>query len=231
MKTLAFAATLIAVLPATASARLCADPAQVLARASDCYDNEYVSEAAVSCIEGFEASVKAATAGMSAAQAAAGKASKDSQSARQQNANTDYKLSEATLNALLASARAARAETQVYFKNVLEPEDADEPEITGGDIDAFLNDEACYKDNRDVIQSVLDTFDEHIANLEKAKAASQSLGAGAADYRDDLNNVMPGQGVQPGTAPADPGASFKGQDQRRDSDITGTERLKKETKR
>ena len=230
MKSLVIAASLIAAIPSAAHARLCADPARVLAKASDCFDNEHLSEAAIECVEGFEASVKAATTGMSAAQAKAAAASKDSQAARQQNANVDYKLSAATLTALLASARAAKAETEVYFKSVLEPEDADEPEITGDDIDAFLNEEACYKDNRDVIQSVLDTFDEHIANLEKAKAASQDLGSGAASNRDEMNNVVPGQGVQLST-PAQPGPGFKGQDERRDSDITGTERLKKETKK
>ena len=230
MKSLVLAASLIASFPASASARLCADPERVLAKASDCFDNEYISEAAIECVEGFEASVKAATAGMSAAQAKAGAASKDSQAARQQNANVDYRLSAATLTSLLASARAARAETEVYFKSVLEPEDADEPQITGSDIDAFLNEEACYKDNRDVIQSVLDTFDEHIANLEKAKASSQDLGSGAAANRDEMNNMAPGQGVQPSTA-AQSGAGFKGQDERRDSDITGTERLKKDTRK
>ncbi len=162
-------------LSASAAVRYCADPADLHAKAQDCSDNELFSGAAVECLEGIEKAIEMQKAAVSANLASKGAASKANQAGKQNNAMLDYALSKDVLNLLIAQAKAAQLEAAGFYDNVIWPTDWDEPKITGKNFDAFLNSDGCYKDNRDMIASVLANFDTYIAQLEEARDVAEKM--------------------------------------------------------
>ncbi|RZA06969.1 MAG: hypothetical protein EOP11_08990 [Proteobacteria bacterium] len=215
-------------MPAAAHARYCADPAKVAEQIQDCQDNERMSEAAVLCLEKFEKAINVATAAVNVGMAAKGAASKATQAGKQSNALADYQLSQAALAALIAEGQGAQEETAKFFDAVVWPEDADEPEIVGNDFEAFVNGEACYKDNRDVIGKVMSVFDNHLTQLIEAKDQSQALEAGSGKNEGKMGSLNGEAGNAGASSAADAKAkagakapAISGEDKRGESGISG----------
>jgi hypothetical protein len=202
------------------AARQCEDPAVVNARVADSTENEYFAEAAVLCLMKFEKALEVSKATVAAKSAV--NAAKDSatQASKQNNAMLDYKLSKDSLDRLIAQAKQAQEETAEYFDSVVWPEDFDEPEITGPDLDAYLNSDPDYKDNRDLIANVLSDFYTYIAELEAARDGSEQLEAATSGNQSTMSSLGTSSVSAKPTKAAAPAPTKK--DKQRQSDITGT---------
>lgn len=215
--------------PGFAQARFCEDPARINQQVQDCSDNERFSEAAVLCLEKFEAAISLAKGAVNAGSAMNSAASKSQQSSKQTNAKKDYQLSKATLNTLISQAKAAQEETSKYFDGVVWPEDFDNEELTG-DLDEFLKSESCYQDNRELIGKVLGNFDNYISQLIAAKEQGETLEAGTKGNEGGLTSltqendtVLPDSAKKKSALPP-----IKGRPSYRpESDISGTKEEKK----
>lgn len=211
--------------PAAFAGYYCADPKLVAGKThGDCSDNEYVSEAAVLCLEKLEAEIDAAQKAVSAAAAAHAQADAGTQQSKEQNAGADYHFSEATLALLIAHAEKAQAEIVQYDKKVLAmPEDFDEPEITGMDTETYLKSTPCFADNRKVLQNVLLDFDKHISDLQFAKDNSEKLRGGTQTNAAGLGTVSEQKRAKGTHGSGGPKPAVdSGKEKVRGSDITGT---------
>lgn len=190
--------------PAQAS-MVCASLESLASEANDCTDNIVFAEAAVECLEKLEGAIDAQKKAVSADMKKLGNQAKSTQAAKQANSMLDYRLSKATLERLIGMAKDAQRETSGFLDSVMWPEDSDNPDITGPDFEAFLESDSCYKDNKDVITSVLKDFDDHIADLEKAKEVSQTLEASTQGRETSMDSLVPGtMSAKPTRAVASP---------------------------
>ncbi len=201
-------------------ASYCHEASVVAAQFEDCGDNEYVSEAAILCLQKIEAEVKSAQAVVSTSAAANAARSKKSQTGKQNNAMKDYNFSKETLDTLIARAKGAQDEVLAYEPLLKYPEDYNEPEITGMTPEAYLQNTACYQDNRNVLDTVLREMDYVIFDLEHARDVSEDLSGATNQNQSGLESVnasrAAGQTAGKGTA------QKKGSSQNSQSDITGT---------
>ncbi len=218
---LVFCAFLFFIFPAQA-ARYCDSPAVLNKKVKDCNDNEIFAGAAVECLEKFEKAVGVGKAAVTKGMAAKAKASHASQSDKQKNSMLDYALSAASLDALIKLGEQAQTETAKYYDSVVWPEDFDEPQVTGPDLDAFLNSDPCYKDNRDLIANVLEDFDSQLNQLREARDAAKTLEKAAGGRKTSLDSVGAGA-VSSGKKGKLPVAKGKKKSKKDASDVTGTQ--------
>lgn len=215
-------ALLLLVLPTLAEAGFyCTPPDELNQNVEDCTDNDYMSEAAVLCLQKFEKSIKVAQAAVKTTTAAQNAAAKKTQAGKQNNAMLNYNFSKATLDSLIAQGKQAQEEVAFYYDDVALPEDTDEPRITGPDLQAFLDSNSCYKDNRDAIAMVLEDFDHHLSELQGARDVSQDLENATNKNETQLDTINSGQ-VTGGKAAAGAGVP-KGKKVAPKSTITGVE--------
>lgn len=164
---------------APAEAAYCRDFKSLKKKVEFCDDNEHYSEAAVLCLQALEKQVAAATKAMDKSLAKPGERSAQKDSL--DNTDSNYKLSAATLNVLLAMAKGGAAEVLRYAESLELPEDADNEQITKGDVDGFIMQAECYSRADKVMNKVLGRYLHHILSLERAKAASLA-NSGAANF-------------------------------------------------
>lgn len=222
---IAYAVLLSVTLEPAKASQVCASPDSLAAEANDCTDNIVFSEAAVECLEKLEGAIDAQSKAVSASMKNIGSQAKRSQAAKQTNSKLDYRLSKATLEKLIAMAKNAQRETSGFLDSVMWPEDFDNEEITGPDFEAFLESDSCYKENKDLITNVLKDFDDHIAELEKAKEASQVLEASTQGRETSMDSIVPNSMSAKPTrvvASPDPGSGKKKPKLRKPT-ITGVE--------
>jgi hypothetical protein len=203
----------------------CADPKMVESRAQgECSNNEYVSEAAVLCLEKLEAEIAAARALVSTAAAAHSQASRKGQEGKEANAGADYAFSEETLARLRKHAEQAQTEIVALDKTVLAmPEDYDEPEVTGLSPEAYLRSVPCFSDNRKVIADVLLDIDEHVSDLEVARGAAAGLKAGTQHNAGAMGSAADLKKATGKKSGAGMGAKEAGSSKSPESTVTGVE--------
>lgn len=197
-------------------------PLKELLRAVDsCDQNERYAEAAVDCLESLERRVAAASQGLALAMKAhqGGKQDKSFGSSK-----ADYRLSEQTLNLLLAQTEASAKEVLAYGKNVVFPEDFDSDEAVAGNVEGFLR-EPCFSDTHDILDSVLGELKRHHESLSAVKQASISMKQDSATSQKNIEveadsgtKVLRGQPGSPSHVQGGDGNQ---------SGVSGKEKLKK----
>lgn len=184
----------------------CVDAEKIYNQVESCEENDAYVDQAEKCLERLEDSIMAEKAKM--------KFSADKNKNQSKNFGTavaDYGLSETTLNKLIAQAQQATSELEMYPGLVVLPEDSDEPEMNGGDEEAFANSVPCFGETQKSIESVLKDMDDITNELKAAKTASTDLknansaNKGTVDSANpnaasDLN--MQSQGQTTGATPA-----------------------------
>lgn len=162
----------------------------------NCTDNGKYVDAGIGCFLEFEGMVKkdAGEAFVKMSQSnkkhVGGKA--NSQASGMAGATADLKISEATLDMLIAAGKIAQKSLDGYSRNIYFPEEWDAPEeLIGNGLD-YLNSSACYAEPRDMLQDMKDRTDRYVKDLEKAKKAVVAM-KGVTDSRDQnldsANNV------------------------------------------
>lgn len=156
------------------AANFCAEPERVFERVESCEENDLFVDQAEDCLESLEKLVSAEKAKM--------KFSADkskNQSKTVSTAASDYKLTMATLDRLIAQAKLAGDDVHTYMALTVLPEDFEEPEINGGDEEAFANSVPCFGETKESLGGVLKDIDDITAELEAAKLASSNLKSGS----------------------------------------------------
>ncbi|MGZ3740933.1 MAG: hypothetical protein ACXVB9_16260 [Bdellovibrionota bacterium] len=226
----AFAAlTFAAPARAAKSVDYCVPVKKLTDRLSSCTDNEILfGDAAVSCLDKFEADATATAAELQKTLLGAGANADDakSQQALLQGTEKNYAETKLRLGLLIASGQRALQQIGEYRANPAMPEDFESAESMGFTTDAFLKSIPCFEENRqlmvDVGQDILDKLTElkgardAVAAMEKASgAAKDAVGADSNGSSAAVTNSHAG-----GEA-----ATFKsGTASGGASDITGTER-------
>lgn len=200
----------------------------------DCDSNGKYVDAGMACLKALQDRIKAET----------GTARRQLRSSQNQNigggrnsqentlagATDGYQISQATLQGLIAAAKIAKANVDSYLGNIYYPEEFDAPREVIGDPEEYLNSEQCYAEPRDLLNDMLDKIDQHIADLEKAKAASAGLESGSTQNDAGLGTQTAPRtraGTTRGQGATRTRQAPQGQAGARGSDISGTERLQK----
>lgn len=198
----------------------------------DCSQNEYISEASVKCLQRLEAAVSGASKELGKKLIAPKKKDASAQALTFDNSGSNYNMSVAKLDALLAQARASALEVVAYQKVTVLPEDFDEPTITGGDEDKFLDESECYSRADKVNDRVLIRFAEHILSLEDARkvASAHEATSGASEKNIEVNSLTGAEPIKTGVGKGAPGTPVKGV-RRGNSSVSGIEKDAAENKK
>lgn len=179
----------------------CTKLADLKKKALTCGENHVFADAAIACVTKLEAEVKAVSHLLDAALKKGVVAGEKTQGTSQGSAERGYGNTRTTLGALVTMAQMSRNEVAAYGKNVVFPEDSDNPEIVGPDLHAFLKGSECYSGNVVLIQQVLNDFDRHIQQLSAAYAATSAKGAASGGNKAEMVHEG-GKIMKSGKAPA-----------------------------
>jgi hypothetical protein len=204
-----------------AQARFCHSPQELESRVETCEENAYYAEAAVLCVEAFKKKVDKVAGTTARALDKSIAKMVDAQDKNFDTTGKGYQASEAALSDLIKEGEARLAEADAYLDQVVFPEDAGEG---GGDASEDLNQSICYKRNTDVIGLVKKDFTRKLNELKAARTAAASL-RGVSDGRETklgAGSAKPAK-VESGKDTNLKLPSYKGEDKRGQSDISGTE--------
>ena len=217
---------------AAAKGFTCSTARDLSRNAASCDDNGQYADAGIDCLEKLEKLIatKAAAAKITlqlsnAAHVGGGNAK---QATSFLGSDADYKIAMAALDDMIASAKKARRNVDSYLDNIFFPEEFDAPEELIGDNLEFIKGSRCYAEPKGLIEKTVETIDQHIADLQRAKQSAAQLGAQSSDRLGKVGEGDLVRGVEtPSTQSAVFGAKPKGKEYR-PSDVTGTEKLKKQ---
>lgn len=203
-----------------AEAGYCKSAAEIDAGVSSCEDNPLYATQAKLCLAELEREVKSTTATLAAAMQAnqGGKQDKSLDSSKK-----DYRASEAALHQLLLRTQGTLREVEEYKKGVVFPEDFENDEVVGNDVEGFLRSEPCFNDTHDDLDAVLVKLREHEKNLLAARDISQNLKVGSATSQQKLE-VDQRSGAQVLQKQVVKSGNDKGKQDSKSS-VSGTERL------
>ncbi len=168
-----FLAALLLALPAQALA--CPSLARLDDENDSCEDNGKYVDAGAACFLDFEGMVKKdageAFVKMSQSNKKHVGGAKNSQASGMAGATADLKISEATLDLLIAAGKIAMKNLDGYSRNIYFPEEWDAPEeLIGKGID-YLNSSPCYAEPRDILKDMNERTAKYVRDLEAAKKA------------------------------------------------------------
>ncbi|RYZ95415.1 MAG: hypothetical protein EOP11_24955 [Proteobacteria bacterium] len=200
----------------------CRPAGAVGAKVNDCEENKTFLTQAEECREALAKEVARGSAGLAAL---IGKGAADSQSANFSSTVKDYGTSAAELSRLIAVAILAAKDLDSYLDWVVLPEEVDNPDIAGPDMQKYADSVACYGENVKGIKNEIAKVVAMQGQLEAARVASGALGAAAGISGTGIraNEAAPAQtpGGKPSAAPT---TDFKGDYQPGLSDISGTKK-------
>jgi hypothetical protein len=169
----------------------------------NCLSNGKYVDAGITCFTGFEAAVKKQSVVTSKLLGASNQAhvggDANAQKSGMAGSQADYQIANATLDALIAAGKAARASLVSYSKDVYYPEDWDAPSEVIGDPVAYLNNSPCYAEPRDMLQDMVSRTDGYLNDLENAKKAATAMRDLSRD-RDQHLDQLPGSQRAPASA-------------------------------
>ncbi len=202
----------------------CTNPERLNSEVQSCDGNSRYGEAGLSCTKQFEQLVQqqagAASKKMGASNAGVG----SHQAQNFSGAASDYNISKETLDELIRAGEHTKTQVEAYLQNIVYPEDFDAPPAVIGDPIEFLDKEGCYSENRDGLENLLDTIDDHLEDLAKAKAASVARQDTSSGREGNLNNSL----VKGAASTKAQGAKVpSGKSQNGASDVTGTKPKRK----
>ncbi|RZA09837.1 MAG: hypothetical protein EOP11_00345 [Proteobacteria bacterium] len=198
----------------------CRPAASVGAKVNDCEENKIFLAQAGECREALAKEVAKGSASLAAI---IGKGGADSQGANFSSTAKDYGASAAELTRLIAVAVLAAKDLDSYLDWVVLPEEVDNPDIAGPDMQKYADSVACYGENVRGIKAEIAKVVSMQGQLEAARAASGSFGAAAAASGTNIraSQTAPAP-VTGGKTSAAPAANFKGDYSPGLSDISGT---------
>lgn len=213
----------------------CPSLENLMEEAEECSDNGRFGEAGISCVKALEDAIRQqaelARASMKASnEKHTGEQAGNAQTHNFAGSGANYQISRTTLEELIAAAKGTRASVNSYLNGIYYPEDFDAPEEVIGDPIEFLDNNACYNDNRIGLENLVKQVDKKIAELEAALSESQKretgsnqreIGQGTAG----LGKVTGGKNTGP-PKPLPSGSAKGGASPRTKSDITGTKESK-----
>lgn len=201
----------------------------------DCESNSVFSKAGEACVSSVEKTIKGKSGEVALALAASNLAhtgdGNNAQSSNFTGAAADYAISLAALQDLIRAAKVVRVKVADLPNHIYYPEDFDAPEEVIGNPVEFLDSQDCYNDARTSLERSLKKIDKQIADLEKsykAAAARGNVSSGRASDTTSLNNAA-GEKDGKNTAPTLP--NYKGEDKKRQSDISGTKEAEEKKKK
>jgi hypothetical protein len=177
-------------LPSLAGAAVC-QPYKDL-KAADCTHNPRYVKAASACWKRFEAAAVLAKKQLeSELKNAQGKESKG-QTAQQGKSSVAYRKAQATLGKLEAEAGSALAELDQYLDNIVLPEDFGSEAIMAsfGGVGPFLEAQACYSENRALVEEVYSRFEEEKKNLQIARKSAATGGQVSDTHGSDMGSLV-----------------------------------------
>jgi hypothetical protein len=191
-------------------------------RSTGCTDNQVVYvESAVECLEKFEAEAKIVSAAL-ATQLSLGNGANQKSSVNDSKGN--YTQAKQSLLNLIAKGAVALKEMQDYQESLDPPEDVENIEEMGISLDDFLAGIPCYDDNRKLLIEVKRDLQKRIAELEVAKEKSLQMESMLKEAKMESHNQLEAAETR---VPANEKVKVKPKNYR-PSDISGTEKIKKE---
>jgi hypothetical protein len=192
-----------------------------LIQVTDCEDNDAFIHEGDNCLTKLENAVKAASLAMTKGFS---KNDQQKQAKKFNSALRDNAVSSATLAGLMATADQAIADVKSYQAALEEPEDADEPEVTQGNPEAYKMSVDCYGDTKHSLEGIVADIEHVKHDLASAKQAADANAAASGTRERQVDNssstkIIRGQGK--------PAALPKGTPKNRDSDVSGTVEPKK----
>jgi hypothetical protein len=191
----------------------------------DCTKNHLYSEQAIDCLNDMEKAIQTAVAQLNKDLDTAKKNSAQNKTLSSSTGN--YFLSEKKLNLLLSRAIASSNEIKAYKENVVLPEDHDSELLKSEeDFENFINGVSCFSDNHQVLEYVLEDFDEIIKDLTMARDASLLKKTDSNSREADMDGGTVIKNAGSNSKITVPTPTKRG-DPIRESDISGTEKLQK----
>lgn len=217
--------------PARAEAQptsYCRPGKRILEKVDHCEGNALYVRQAKECREALEKDVARTSKSLEKLLAGGGEGS---QSANFAATVKDYGTSGAQLDHLILLATLAAKDVGAYQDFVVQPEDIENPDIAGSDPQKFADSVPCYADTMKGLKENLSLLEKMKAQLVAARAATASFG-GQAAKRQDAIQASPADGAA-ATTPAGKAAAPAGgfttrQKNPNQSDVSGTEEVKKE---
>lgn len=194
-----------------------------------CEDNDVISGAAAHCLQQTRLAVKAAALGVAANVDTISDKNKLKQAKTMSASEFNYNLSKNTLDALIATAKASREEVAGYTDYLLEPEDSDEDDVNEGSKKNYLNKNACFQENAELIKAVVSEYDDMIKSLIMARNASVSNETNSAQYKTNIENTTQNKAADQQKTTILPNSPTK-KTLHKASDISGTEEEKNKKK-
>ncbi len=172
--------------------RFCADLSTLRDHVQSCEDNQFYAAQGILCMKKLKSDVDKAASDL-------GKTLSAQISAQNQSFDTsgaNFQAARAKIDSLLALVALSKGELREYKRNLLLPEDADNPEITGPNLGDFLQANECYADQQEVLDMVLADVDVMEKELRMAREVAS---LSAADMEEKSANVqaLPATAVQP----------------------------------
>lgn len=192
----------------------------VAAKANDCDDNKVFAAQAKECREALGQEVSRGSAGLAKL---IGQGGAGSQSANFGATAQDYGTSAAELTRLIGVATLAAADLDSYLDWVVLPEDVDNPEVAGDDMQKYAESVDCFGNAVRAIRGEISAVNQMRTQLEAARAASGALGATAAKAGASVGAGPVAAPTETGGKKSDaPKTDFPGDHRPGQSDISGT---------
>lgn len=203
----------------------CRPATSVATKVNDCEENNVFAGQAKECREALGGEVNKASGALAKL---IGQSGAGSQSANFSATAKDYGTSAAELTRLIALATVAAADLDSYLDWVVLPEDVDNPEIAGNDMQKYAESIGCFGNNVKAIRDEINNVNAMRAQLEAARAASAALGGGAAKAGEGIKattslHPAPEPAGKQAVTPTAPGGDYRPAQ----SDISGTKEQKK----
>jgi hypothetical protein len=204
----------------------CENPIVLRKLVKECNQNFAYSNAAKKCISNFETAVTAARKNLDLILSKISKSEK--QSAGLANAKTAYEKAVATLLNLSDRGKILSKQIALYKNEVVLPEDFANIGDTGFSANVFLDNNPCYKDSQDLLSTYEKIMESLSEEVRLTAEISRKMQEKSFSGEQNLENNLPAPTAQEQkngseTVPNAP----KGKTPRT-SDISGTEKTKKE---
>ena len=211
----------------------CKTKQQLDARARTCEDNPIYADAGVECLNKLQKLVKDKAVITADQMAASNKKNVGERTNQQKNtyngASDNFKISQQTIDQLLADANSVADQIVKYQDDMFVPDDIGVLDKTGLDVNSFLDGEPCFKDTEEVLDNVLEDAEDIINDLEATKASLAGLEK-ASDANKSLVDTTSLTGA--GTVSTDPKKSDESAAKMKPkgSSVSGTVESKKSKK-
>lgn len=205
----------------------CAPLEQVFQSVAYCWQNEYYEGASATCLDKLDRDVRSTQAALAKNFQGNDQKSIAAQNSKLTNQEANLSQTDAGLKGLLARARQARAELELYRRNMIYPGRPSKGFVDALNLDAHLATFSCFREPWEKVGIRIAELDRKIAELERADGKTAAL------YKDTSGDnllLQQHRGLPAGaarTTSAAGAAAKSGASPRKQSTITGEIHKKK----